>query len=325
MAEFRGAFVAWISYSRRGQLFAKAFGLKMHPIANSRRLPTPVRYCAQWVRTFWRLWRDRPPVVFVQNPPIFAPLAVYLYSALRGATFLIDSHTTALQGPVWRWSFPLHARLSRAAAATLVTNEAHARLVESWGGVALRVPDIPVGLPPGEPLALSGARNVAVIASWAPDEPLGELLRAAKSVPHIRFHITGDASESTLQELAQLPPNVELTGFLPDARYLGLLRGADAVMALTTQENTMQRGGCEALDLGKPLITSDTPLLRSFFSAGTLHVDNTQRGIAQALQVLEVESERLAEEMEGLRARYRAEWSNLRDELETIIRAARGS
>ena len=44
MTNRRGTFIAWIAYSRRGQLFGKAFDLSLHTISSSRRILTPLRY-----------------------------------------------------------------------------------------------------------------------------------------------------------------------------------------------------------------------------------------------------------------------------------------
>jgi glycosyltransferase involved in cell wall biosynthesis len=76
---------------------------------------------------------------------------------------------------------------------------------------------------------------------------------------------------------------VKFTGFLPDEEYLGLLRGVQAIMVLTTNNHTMQRGACEAVSLGKPIITSDWPVLRSYFNKGTIHVDNSYHGIKEGI------------------------------------------
>ena len=50
-------------------------------------------------------------------------------------------------------------------------------------------------------------------------------------------------------------------------------------MTLTTRENTMQRAGSEAISVGKPLITSDTKMLRNYFKSGTIFVTCTSKGI----------------------------------------------
>jgi hypothetical protein len=45
----------------------------------------------------------------------------------------------------------------------------------------------------------------------------------------------------------------------------------------------MQRAGSEAISVGKPLITSDTQMLRNYFKRGTIFVNNTGNGIASGI------------------------------------------
>jgi hypothetical protein len=88
-------FVVWFAYSRRSQLIADKLHIKMCPIQSLKRhyIFAPVRYVLQAVRTFALLVRQRPRLVFVQNPPIFAAMVVYLYAKLWKAKYIIDSLT----------------------------------------------------------------------------------------------------------------------------------------------------------------------------------------------------------------------------------------
>ena len=63
----------------------------------------------------------------------------------------------------------------------------------------------------------------------------------------------------------------------------------------------MQRGGYEAVALGKPLITSHWPLLREVFGRGTIHVDNSSEAIASAIQTIQAEPPSWRREMVMLR------------------------
>jgi glycosyltransferase involved in cell wall biosynthesis len=179
-----------------------------------------------------------------------------------------------MMSPLWTRPQWLYRRLARRAMATIVTNEHFAGIIRSWGGRALVVQDIPAEFPEGD-YHREDAFTVAVVNTFAEDEPLGEVLAAARDLEDVTFLVTGDPQ----RVVAALPENVRFTGFLPDPDYYGLLRSSDAVMCLTTRDHTMQRGACEALSLGKPIITSDWPILSDYFSLGTVHVDNSTRGI----------------------------------------------
>jgi len=143
--------------------------------------------------------------------------------------------------------------------------------------------DVPTQFPAGKPYPVNGQANIAVISSFAPDEPLETIVTAALNLPNVHFYITGDCKRASKSLLAKTPANVTFTGFLPDSDYFGLLRSVDVVMVLTMRDHTNQRGACEAVWLGKPLITSDWPVLRRYFDKGTVHVDNSVESIQQGL------------------------------------------
>jgi len=317
-------FISWIAYSRRSQLMADKFQMKLHLIHSLKRHPflAPLRYLLQAANTLSTLIREKPEIVFVQNPPIFAPLVVYVYAKLWGARYIIDVHTTALLARVWQWSLPLHAFLSRQAIATIVTNEHLEAMVKAWGANTFVVADIPAVLPLGKPFELKGKFSVAVINSFAPDEPLAEVLSAAASLPDVHFYITGDPLRAKKSFLQHRPENVQFTGFLPDEAYLGLLRAAQAIMVLTTHDHTMQRGACEAVSIGKPIITSNWPLLKAYFHKGTLHVDNTSRGIRESVLTMQQRLEMLEREILELQQERWKEWEEKHASLTRLMEDA---
>lgn len=255
--------------------------MEVHHLSRSTRRGLPgaiVKYPLQTVDTVRLLVRERPDVVFVQNPPSFAPLVVAAYCAIAGARFVVDAHSDAMMSPLWTRPEWLYRRVARRAMATIVTNEHFAGIIRARGGRALVVQDIPAEFPDGE-YVRGEAFTVAVVNTFAEDEPLSEVVDAARALEDVTFLVTGDPSRAPQGLVAALPENVRFTGFLPDPDYYGLLRSSDTVMCLTTRDHTMQRGACEALSLGKPIITSDWPILSDYFSLGTVHVDNSAPGI----------------------------------------------
>ncbi|MDX1384872.1 MAG: glycosyltransferase, partial [Thermoanaerobaculia bacterium] len=213
-----GCFVAWHHFSRRGQLLSHDLGLELHLVTRlrrSRRLAL-LRYLLQARRTLQLLEARRPRVVFVQEPPVFAVLAVSRYVARRGARMVIDAHTGAFLHPAWeRWR-PLQRRLARRAVATLVTNRHLAARVESWGGRALVVPDIPMAQPAAKAGEGGAGGYVVVVCSFSPDEPLAEVVAAARQTPEVEWHVTGRIDDAPPDLQRELPDNVKLTGFLAD-------------------------------------------------------------------------------------------------------------
>ena len=94
------------------------------------------------------------------------------------------------------------------------------------------------------------------------------------------------------------------------------------MLVLTTVDHTLQWGACEAVSLGKPVIISDWPFLRSYFHKGTVHVDNTEEGIYQGLLQMRRDLDRLGREVQELREERRLEWDLKYDELMAMIEQA---
>jgi len=314
-------FIAWIAHNRRSQLIADKFQMKLHLIQSLKRwyFLSPLRYVLQTIKTLIILIRERPRIIFVQNPPIFAVLVVYLYARLGKAKYIIDSHTGALLAPWWKWSLPLHAFLSRRAITTIVTNKHLEAMVKEWQANTFIIADIPTTFPQGKAFPVNGKFNVAVINTFSPDEPIGQVLEAAASLPDVEFYITGDPIRAKKTFLQNHPANVQFTGFLPDQEYIGLLRTVQAIIVLTTDNHTMQRGACEAVSLGKPIITSDWPVLRSYFDKGTIHVDNSSQSIREGILKMQEKRENLQKEILLLQQERRLEWDEKYTALTKLI------
>lgn len=319
-------FLAWSppSHTRRSEPMARKLGIPLRRVHVLKKGPylAPLRYVIQALLTLIILFRERPKLVFVQNPPIFAPLFAWIYCALTRNSLIIDSHTHALQSSLWEWLLPLHRFLSRRAKATLVTNAHLAQIIQDWGAKSQIIIDVPSEFPTGKPYPLEHPFNIAVVSSFAPDEPLYEVGQAAESLPDVGFYVTGDPEWGSQRVPVTPFPNLHLTGFLSEDEYYGLLRSVHAVMALTTDDHTMQRGACEAVWLGQPIITSHWPLLRQSFHKGTIHVDNTVEGIRAGVLQMRAMHEQLINEVQLLQEERRQQWQKNVAHLEALIALA---
>jgi glycosyltransferase involved in cell wall biosynthesis len=249
-------------------------------------------------------------------------LPVYVYSLFSKAHFIIDAHTDALLASYWTWSLPLHRFLSRRALTTIVTNDYLQSVVASWNARSFVLTDVPLFLPRREQVYLDEAPfKVVMISSASPDEPTAEVLEAASRLPDVRFYITGDY-DARRKLMREAPPNLRFTGRLPDREFYELLQVARAVICLTTEDNTLQSGASEALWLGKPIITSDWPLLRSYFDRGTIHVDNRAESIRQAVMTIRDNLSGFEAEILALQELRRHEWWQKVDDLIQIIERA---
>jgi glycosyltransferase involved in cell wall biosynthesis len=266
----------------------------------------PLKYPRQFVATMGALVRQRARVVFVQSPPSFATWTAALYAMLARAALVIDMHSDAFERTVWTRPGMLNAIVVRRAGVTIVTAGHWAERVASLGGRPVVIPAVPTRLPVGEPPPMEGF-NVAVVATWASDEPVEAVFDAAALCPDVMFHMTGRPPDIDRYS-GRIPANVRLTGFLEETTYNGLLAHADAVMCLTTRDHTMQNGAAEALYLGTPIITSDWDILREYFSRGTIHVDNSADAIAAAVRRMQEEGPSYRAEVRALRGEIAERW-----------------
>ena len=212
----------------------------------------------------------------------------------------------------------------------IVTDENWAELIRSWGGRrsaahALVMHDAFLDLPEGRPFAVGPGRTVAFAGTFADDEPLDAVLEAGRRLPEVAFYITGDVAKAPPGVVAQAPPNVTFTGFLDvNGEYLGLLRSVDAVIVLTTRDHTLQLAGCEAIALGKPLVTSDWPYLHDLFSSAAAYVAPTPAGIRDGVVEAMGRLAELQEEAVAVRRAQRDRWSAEIAELRSLVDAAAG-
>lgn len=316
----RGLVLVWgpAAYAPRSRVLARELGLRVHHVGETDRRGAwvaPLKYAVAAVQTFVLLARHRPRVVVVQSPPSPAVLVVALWARLAGAGYVVDAHSGALQLWYWQWPGWAYRWSTRRAVTTIVTGRHLADEVRAAGGHATVVPDVPTTHPLGPPPALGDGFHVVVVSSVAPDEPLEAITEAARQLPDVTFHVTGSRRRLRERLPHPLPPNVVLTGYLPDDDYFALLAACQGVMCLTTRDHTMQCGACEALAIGTPLITSRWPVLQEYFADGTVHVEATVEDIARGVTRLREHHAEFLVGIRALRDRRRAEWDEVRDDL----------
>jgi glycosyltransferase involved in cell wall biosynthesis len=324
--DFKSLFLVWGSPDQgpRSRVMADKLGIEVcflyTPLPRGA-LYVPIKYPIQAVRTMFLLFRKRPQVIFVQNPPLLAVLLVYIYCVLAGAGYVVDAHSEALlsQGwtapPAWIKGF-----LAKRAITTIVTNEHLEQMVERLGSHAFILRDVPTTFDVQGEYPLSGKFNLVVVNTFSPDEPLNRILAAAANLSDVEFYITGKLGRRNLDFANGTLPNVHFTDFLPNEDYYSLLNTAQAVMCLTTRNHTMQRGACEALSLGKPIITSDWPILRQYFNKGTVHVDNTQAGICSGVLQMKEHLDNFKSGIKELQSDQQREWQEKIGTLTSLIK-----
>ncbi len=310
----KSIFIVWSAHSRRAETLAAELDGQVsflyEPWLKGRWL-TPLRYLVQSWKTWRLLERERPEVVLVQSPPIFAPLIVTVWCEPRANTrlsrlrvpYAVDCHTSTFYDRKWRWALQLLRLISKRAAVTLVASEAALGILKSWKvkGIFL-VDGLPTLKSPTGTIGSEGEARVAVISSFCEDEPVPEIFAAARLLPQVTFYLSGDSRRMVPKLLTQKPENVILTGFLSDSDYTGLLENVHGLVVLTKEPNVLNCGAYEALAVGKPAIVSDWSGLRQCFTRGFVYVNNTPEAIATGVKKMLNEQVMLIPEVIAMRS-----------------------
>jgi glycosyltransferase involved in cell wall biosynthesis len=222
--------------------------------------------------------------------------------------FILDSHTGVFLEPKWRWLGLLHGFLVRRARVSIVTNDYLGKIVDCWRGKYFVFPDVPTEFPDAKKIDDLPEDFVIVVNSFSYDEPLPEVIEAARQLPEVSFAVTGDVRRCPRSLLASTPENVSFTGFVSRSEYVNLLNSADAAVVLTKENHTMQRGAYEAMSLCTPIITSNWPLLKETFFKGADHTDNTTESIVAALGEVLANKKSYKADIEDLKRQRRAIW-----------------
>jgi len=316
-------YISWASDCARSDGIAKKLGGKSFMIYSgfwgSRYSTIVFKYISQVIKTFRVLFWERPRFVFVMTPPVAACFPVWLYARLTAGAYAIDAHTAAFLDPRWRSIIFLHRFFSRHARTTIVTNEYLKGIVTSWGATATIVGDVPIDFVEAKIVQFIDKTKMTFISSFTKDEPLSLFFEAAKRLPQIQFYVTGDFRSADPRIVQSKPKNVEFTGFLSKSEYAGLLLDSDAIICLTTLDHTMQRGAYEAVYLGKPVVTSNTEVLKNSFTKGAVHVDCTVDSIVEGILKMQTNLKNYQDEVRQLRQEKLNKWEAVENELRLLI------
>jgi glycosyltransferase involved in cell wall biosynthesis len=319
--------VSWMGYHGRSATLAKELGAEAVFISAGRtgRISTALaRYILQSVRTLWILYQKRPKTVIVMAPPLPLVALAWVESKLTSSRLIIDAHTGVFNDPKWAWTLRAFMWFARRSTATVVTNRQLVDRLEQAGVNAISLHDPPLPLPLESSRAVAASDEVAeksviVPCSFSSDEPIDAIIAAAKELPDVSFYITGTVSRNVSTNSANIPTNVRFTGYLQKEAYEDLLRSVGMVLALTTRELTMQRAGYEALAYHKPLLTSNTRVLREYFTKGTMftspHPENIRAGVVECLD----NRDSLANEMAILHQQKLTGWDSELDKVRKLM------
>ena len=103
-----------------------------------------------------------------------------------------------------------------------------------------------------------------------------------------------------------------MTGFLDDKSYIQLLNSSDAIMVLTKRDDCLNCGAYEAISIGRPLILSDSFVLREYFYQGVSFTENNSNAITACVFGVKEKHEELEMSVASLKSEVSDNWDLLK-------------
>lgn len=284
-----GLFLVWKKYQRRAEVLAPLIcaDILFMPHSFRSRYFRLFDYLMKFAFSLYSIRRLKPRFIVAQAPPLFSALPAYI---LR-VPYIIDAHNPVFQdvgGKISWGELPLSKFIIRHAKAVIVHNhrilEVSQELYPST--VFFNIPDPVEPIVPQENVRID--KQILVISSFDPDEPVDVLLDCIFRLPEYNFVITADPlrlSPSKRSVMSELP-NIRLTGFLPIEDYHQVLCQSMATIVLTTQDMIQPSGACEALSSNTQLLISKTSLTEELFGSWAVLVDNSSESIVNSIRSL---------------------------------------
>jgi len=289
----KGVFIVWKKFQRRVEVLAPFLDLEIYYFYYSwedkSKIFKALAYFLKSIGTFKCLFQKKPPLVFIQFPPAPALYCVALYSYLTGSRYVSDCHIGLTNANWLHW---IYVKKLLIKGPMIVHNE---HLIEQVrksmnveplvvrDGVAKRqsvdmrksslLNDL--GLPPKSYVIIPGS------FSW--DEPLKEVIEAARMLPRIMFVLTWhfDGLSRTMRN--NLPSNILLTGYLQIDDFNHLFAHSGVVLVLTKHEAVQLSGMQEAMAFEVPAVVSDLKTTRFLYKNYPVYVKNDPESIADGV------------------------------------------
>ena len=325
-------FIVWAPHGVRAKNIAESLGAHVEFIhwKFKQKIYSPVKYPILFLKTVRILFKERPSIIICQSPPMFCAGAAIVYKTLvrkKDIKIIIDAHSASFVKP-WSHFRCLDKRLMKRAIVTLVSNRELSELVSANYDIRPviledRIPNFSQSRTRTNEFNKRSPENkntfrITIVASFAPDEPIDEILDASRQMPEIEFYITGPNNMTRLPT-GRIPSNVTLTGMKDTSSYVSLLKEMDCLMVLTKRDKTLLAGAMEAMALEKPLITSKWPPLLRYYNTGTVHVDNSPEEITAAIKKVREHKNELTRQMSALKIQRMAEWEQKLTEFSEIL------
>jgi glycosyltransferase involved in cell wall biosynthesis len=313
--------VAWEKHRRTSEI-ARVFP-DMHLFQFEYDAPRLVRYFVLLARTSKVLLKEKPDIIFVQNPSLVLTVYMIIICKMLGLTCIVDAHNEGIRpfSPRLNWLLPVYGWIQKHADLTIVTNHELAEEVAANGGVPFVLADKLPEFREYYTIELKGKYNIVYICSFEKDEPYQEVIEAARLLdPNMYFYITGNYRKASPEIVEKAPSNVVFCGYFSEPDYINLLYSCDVIVDLTLMDNCLVCGAYEAVSLGKPAILSDTKAIRHYFNKGAVYSGNTAQEIAKSVKYFLDNKKKLKDEVLFLKPHMEKQWVEVFTELLAVLK-----
>lgn len=332
--------IAWAPHSVRAEKIAHSLNSKIFikGYQSKAKILSLIKYIKLSINTIKVLQKEKPDVVICQLPPIFLAYSIFIFKFLTFSSkpdIILDLHSASFFKP-WTYFDFMNKYIYKKSKQLVITNKELMTEIDSkYKDKILILEDAIFDIPKtkiktnnttvSQLSYLSDYNNekcfrVGIICSFAPDEPISEIIATAKQIPDVKFFITGDYNRINNKVLNDSTiKNLHYTGFLEYDDYIRLISSMDALIVLTKRNKTLLSGCSEAVMLEKPLITSNFEVLQKSYNKGTVFVDNSVQQIVNAITKVQKNYWKLKEEIKDLKEEKDNEWNMKIDIIKTII------
>ena len=255
--------IAWKGLSRRSELLSEALNAKLWFF------PDGAPYIRAFLNTLHRTITKKPKIIIVQLPQGPLLFEALILRKLTGCKIVADVHTGFLIPSNWRGlllNSPF-VRFLHNVDLIILHNNFELNLIPPHLEKKILIVFDPWYLIANLNKHYERKENNYVIfpSSFAPDEPLEEVIRSVKSSNiDVKIYITGNWKR--YPEITKYASeNIIFTGYLPAEDYYQLLSNATGVITGTKREYTSLMSAWEAVAYAKPLALTETKTLRSIF------------------------------------------------------------
>lgn len=317
--------ILWVTWEdqRRNESMAREINARLFNF-NLNHHPKPVKYIIGGWKTFLLLLKERPTVVIVQNPSFMLALCAVLVKPLFNYTLGVDTHNSGFGlDRDSHWFHRILSYIQTRSDFIIVHNDMLHDIIKEKCAASISLPDPVPKIPEKARLTLKGERNILFVCTYKKDEPFERVIEGARLLPdHFHVYISGNYRGKVNTET--VPENVTLLGWVSRGLYNALLHSVDAVVALTTREYCLLCGGYETVAVKKPLITSNTRTLKTYFPKGTVYTGHAPDDIADAIKYAVNNRSVLSSDMSDFHDEIDKIWQARKLRLLELISAKRG-